>query len=102
MYDAVVRNNYETKKESKFKISKYIIISIIFFSLLFLAVTSLGSESAEYNTVTIQEGDTLWSIVKSMQSDEMDPRKMISQIKRINKLEDSILQPGQMINIPVS
>ncbi|MFW6377471.1 MAG: cell division suppressor protein YneA [bacterium] len=100
MYNAVVRNTYKNDKGSN-KVGKYIIVMAVIVSLLFLGVTSQGSKPIEYNTITIQQGDTLWSIVKTIQSDEMDPRKMISQIKRINSLEDSILQPGQIIKIPV-
>lgn len=79
------------------------IISILFlltFILIFLTITTKGSKPIIYKSVTIKEGDTLWSIVKEYNDKEMDPRKMISEIKKINNLKDVVLRPGQTIKIP--
>ncbi len=100
MYNAVVKNNYKSNKISKIKPSKYIIVFALIIVLMFIAISSQGSKPIEYRSITIQKGDTLWSIVKSYQLNEIDPRKMISQIKRVNGLKNAILQPGQTINIP--
>lgn len=101
MYNTVVRNNYKSNKLSKIKLSKYIIIFALILVLIFIAITSQGSKPIEYRSITIEKGDTLWSIVKSYQSNEIDPRKTINQIKRINGLKNAVLQPGQTIKIPI-
>lgn len=89
-------------KSSKEK-NSFRIISILFlltFILIFLTITTKGSKPIIYKSVTIKEGDTLWSIVKEYNDKEMDPRKMISEIKKINNLKDVVLKPGQTIKIP--
>ncbi len=100
MYNVVVKNNYSSNKLSKTKLSKYITILALILVLIFIAITSQGSKPIKYRNITIEKGDTLWSIVKSYQSNEIDPRKMINQIKRINDLKTAVLQPGQTIKIP--
>lgn len=100
MYNAVVKNNYKSNKLSKTKLSKYITIFVLILVLISIAITSQGSKTIEYRNITIEKGDTLWSIVTSYQSNDIDPRKMINQIKRINGLKNAVLQPGQTIKIP--
>lgn len=99
MYDAVIKNSYCLRKKRNLS-GKILLSLIILFMILFFAITTYGSKPAEYNIITIKEGDTLWSIVNLYNKKNMDPRKMISDIKRLNNLDDVILQPGQKIKIP--
>ena len=46
----------------------------------------------------VQPGDTLWEIAESRS--QGDPREAIWMISRRNGLEDSLLQPGQVLVIP--
>lgn len=96
MYRGITANT--TKEKNSYKtISIMVLILLI---IVFLTISTKGSKPIVYKNITIKEGDTLWSIVREYNDKNMDPRKMISEIKKINNLKDVILRPGQVIQIP--
>ncbi|MDI3547586.1 MAG: hypothetical protein PWR10_1238 [Halanaerobiales bacterium] len=102
MYNLAVKNHYH--RESRFKrdylkitISVLLIATLIIF---FYDFSSLGGKPVRYLEVRVEKGDTLWSIAKNYNQINDDPRKIINQIKKVNGLENVILQPGQVIKIP--
>ncbi|MCU1689148.1 MAG: peptidoglycan-binding protein [Jatrophihabitantaceae bacterium] len=46
--------------------------------------------------VTVQAGDTLWSLASRLAPDT-DPRAVVSDLRRVNRLDSVILQPGQVL-----
>jgi hypothetical protein len=46
--------------------------------------------------VTVNEGDTLWSIASRIAPDR-DPRTVVASLERINHLSGPIVQPGQVL-----
>jgi LysM domain len=73
-------------------------------TFLALAGTAIGSgESGEpvpMVVVTVQPGDTLWSIAHEAAPEE-DPRDVIERIEDLNVLDGS-LQVGQKLAVPIS
>lgn len=63
------------------------------------AEVSVTTVSFEY--VTVMPGDTLWSIAGSI-APTVDPQQVIDDVRRLNQLESSVVQPGQRIAIPVA
>ncbi|TAJ49023.1 MAG: LysM peptidoglycan-binding domain-containing protein [Herbiconiux sp.] len=63
------------------------------------AIASLGSSSTEFDYVTVQAGQSLWSIAETV-APSADPRDVIAEIRSLNQLETSSVQPGQRIAIP--
>lgn len=61
------------------------------------AVASFGS--ADFETVTVLPGDTLWSIASTV-APTADPRDVIGEISRLNMLRGGELQIGQELAIP--
>lgn len=47
--------------------------------------------------VKVKEGDSLWTISKNFVDDSVDIRDYISFVRKINKLENAILYPGQVL-----
>jgi LysM repeat protein len=72
-------------------------------ALFALAGTAIGSREAGDSVpsvvVTVQPGDTLWSIAQEVSPDE-DPREVIERIEDVNVVEGS-LQVGQKLAVPV-
>ena len=78
---------------------------------LLLAAFSLGQQDtqaasvvgaqAELQSVTVQPGESLWSVARRIAPDN-DPREVIAQIRRLNDLESSSLQAGQHLLLPVA
>jgi hypothetical protein len=53
-----------------------------------------------YATVTVQPGDTLWSIASAHAPASADIQEMIDQISAVNHLGAAPLLPGQRLRIP--
>jgi nucleoid-associated protein YgaU len=51
------------------------------------------------SSVVVQQGDTLWSIARSVAGDE-DVRMVVDAIQELNGLAGSTLQPGQVLRLP--
>lgn len=73
-----------------------VFILSVFFSL------SLDNDSTnEYQSVLINEGDTLWSIANQYEDDSLTKVEFINWIEEYNEVRADRLQPGQTIVIPV-
>ena len=64
------------------------------------AASVVGAQ-AELQSVTVQPGESLWSVARRIAPDN-DPREVIAQIRRLNDLESSSLQAGQHLLLPVA
>lgn len=49
---------------------------------------------------TVAEGESLWEVA-SQHSKGRDIRKVVAEIKRVNGLATSTVQPGQQLRVPV-
>lgn len=70
-------------------------LSFAIASALHLAAPSDGSGRPIEHVVG--QGDTLWSIATSLGG---DPRKRVYQLRRLNDLATSTIQPGQVLVLP--
>lgn len=71
---------------------------------VFLFLASAGQATGELTPTTeyrVHPGDTLWEIAREVGPDGADTRDVIEQIRRINRLEGSVLQVGQRLEVPV-
>lgn len=66
---------------------------------IFPIISKAKGSSTQYTTITVQEGDTLWSIASSHNINK-DIRKTVYSIRKINKLDSAIIMPGQELIIP--
>jgi LysM repeat protein len=66
-----------------------------------LSSTRLYAAGAQhFATVTVQPGDTLWSIAAAHTGDSSDVQESIDRISAVNHLHSATLQPGQHLRIP--
>lgn len=83
-----------------------IIGSVIIVLALIMGVIQVFSEDTQEvttkKTITVmyqvEEGDTLWSIVKDLMGESVNVQQVIYQIKQDNKIQDT-LNAGQVIKI---
>jgi nucleoid-associated protein YgaU len=54
---------------------------------------------AGVSSVTVESGDTLWSIASSV-SGNSDVRAVVDHIRRLNALPSADLVPGQVLQLP--
>jgi len=80
----------------------YIILLLLSFLITtpVFASTVYDSKEPSYVSVRVREGDNLWNIV-SMYSKDKDIRKYIYEVKKLNKMNDSNIYPGQNILLPI-
>lgn len=95
----VVKNSYRRKIRSIYRSLFYILIIMLAITF-FYAFTIFSSKPTSFIEVKVKSGDTLWSIAGRFNSNQIDLRKLVYQIKEINSLNNSVLQPGQILKIP--
>jgi nucleoid-associated protein YgaU len=59
-----------------------------------------ATEGAEYVTVVVKPGDTLWSIAKRIGGNRVDPRVVCEQIRSANGIANAMIWPGQVLRVP--
>jgi hypothetical protein len=58
-----------------------------------------GLHLAGVSSVVVEPGDTLWSIAAEV-ADGEDVRAVVDHIQELNRLEGSVLAPGQVLKLP--
>ena len=62
------------------------------------APSSAGA--APPDVYAVQSGDTLWSIAAA--HTDGDPRELVAQVRELNDLSTTLLQPGQTLLLPTT
>jgi hypothetical protein len=63
------------------------------------AVATDTSSTVQFHYVTVQSGQSLWSIATSV-APSADPRDVIAEIVSLNQLQSAVVTPGQRVAIP--
>ena len=64
---------------------------------------SMTGDSVQYETVTVEENDTLWDIAAQRTDNTRDIRKVIYDIEQFNHISNpGELVPGMTIKVPVN
>jgi len=66
-----------------------------------IASTPAGTAPEGWTAVTVAPGDTLWEYAQEA-APGADPRPVIAEIRAVNDLSTSTLQPGQRLVVPVA
>ncbi|MDD4495474.1 MAG: LysM peptidoglycan-binding domain-containing protein [Eubacteriales bacterium] len=92
-----MKKRYVLKKQRRF----YTIVSLfIVIGVVIIAASNVYSERPEaFETVNVKEGDTLWTIAESCESN-MEIRRLVRKIKEVNNLEDSMIYVGTELKVP--
>ena len=98
------RHHYRIVKPFRFFL--FVVISIMI--IIFAGYTVIGAGNAEaaavrtYVQVTIDEGDSLWSIVERCNMDaHIDVQSAIYDVYEINDIDAADIQPGDKLFIPI-
>ena len=94
------------KDKNRFRRSILLISIVVIGLLLFLTKKSYSKVETSYKDVIVCKGDTLWSIAREEGKDNKffenkDIRSVVYEIKSLNNLNDSNLNCGQKIRIPI-
>lgn len=99
------RYNMKIVNKKKFIRSTSITIGLIICLILMLANISFSHTEVSYKEISVNSGDTLWSIAKYEKNNNVyfenkDIRDIIDEIKYINNLNVSNLSIGDKLSIP--
>ena len=78
-----------------------IVLSLLGLILLTLTPKVQGSSKTKYSKIVVYPGDTIWSIATDYIDSNTDIRKLVFEIRDINKLNSAIIIPGQELLIPL-
>jgi len=78
-----------------------VIISTIVVALVLLLPSAFGATpGASTEDYVVRSGDTLWDIAEERTTEGHDVRGTITSIRRLNDLESSMIQPGEILVVP--
>ncbi len=91
------------RKSRKIRKMTFVILTVLL--VLGIATMVLGgqkkSTSVYYDSVRIHAGDTLWGIAQEYKGEHMDTETMIAEIMELNGMQNTAIQAGQSILVPV-
>lgn len=77
-----------------------VVITVFTFGSMFGLNESDSLSTPAYIEVKVQSGDTLWDIADTYGPDDVDVRRVIYEICRINHVTADTIVPGQQILVP--
>nr|WP_300092687.1 LysM peptidoglycan-binding domain-containing protein [Sedimentibacter sp.] len=101
----IILNKYKVNNMKKFR--RFMFLSILSISMLvftFAATFNAYSKDIpQFDLVTVQDGDTLWSIASSYAADSnADIRELVYEISNENSIYNASIHPGDVIKVPMS
>ena len=97
-----MNKKYRVVSKVRFSLFIIILLSLIIGAAAFIARPTIvvGSTEPTYEFVTVNDGDTLWSIASKFADENTNLRMFIYEISQLNDIEGSEISPGQEIKIP--
>jgi cell division protein YceG involved in septum cleavage len=94
---------YRIKSKVRFTVFVTICILITVFCLgsVFGAGEVSGATEKQYVTITVEPGDTLWTIAETYSDENVDVRQYAYRIARFNGISDSTVYAGEELIIPL-
>jgi LysM repeat protein len=68
--------------------------------LLLASAVQAGDTPVDLDAYRVSSGDTLWVIAEQITPPGGDVRDTVSAIKQINRLDTSVIRPGQVLAVP--
>lgn len=104
-----MKKNLKIVNRRKFIRSIIILLAMVVIITIFLTRVSLShneKEHMDYKTILVCQNDTLWDIATKEQKENSyyqnkDVRFIISQLKKLNNLNNSNLSIGQELKVPI-
>ncbi len=76
-------------------------VVILTTAMAMIGIPSTSANDGTYQRVTVMSGDSLWSIVSKVCSDDVNIRKVVDEVKEINNLNSSCITVGDSLLIPI-
>ncbi|WP_089748388.1 MULTISPECIES: LysM peptidoglycan-binding domain-containing protein [unclassified Candidatus Frackibacter] len=100
-YPCSRRKRDKNNNENKAILNVGLVLIICTFMFIFITQSVISTGPVELKEIQVKPGDTLWSIVQRHYSVEVDIRRTIYQIKKVNNLASANLKPYQRLKLPI-
>jgi len=80
------------------------VITVIVATFLLISIFSIigfGENDQEYIRHQVETGESLWTIALMYYDEDIDIRKAVYHIKKLNNIESAIINPGNELLIPI-
>ena len=97
----------KTRKDNKKSlfsklITAFIVVFVLSILITFLfSIISFSESNSNFIKHEIQSGESLWLIASQYHGQNVDLRKIIYEIKKINQIDSSVISPGKELLIPL-
>ncbi|HHZ00835.1 MAG TPA: LysM peptidoglycan-binding domain-containing protein [Sedimentibacter sp.] len=99
----IILKRYKVTDMRKFK--RFMFLTVLLFSMIsftsILTYKAYSKDIQRFDYVSVQQGDTLWSIAKHYSSGK-DIREVIYEISKLNNIHNRPIRPGDLIKIPLN
>ncbi|MDI9496574.1 MAG: LysM peptidoglycan-binding domain-containing protein [Bacillota bacterium] len=99
----IILNKYrvtDTRKFKRFMFLTVLLVSMAAFTSI-LTFNAYSKDIQRFDYVSVQAGDTLWSIAENY-AEGKDIREVIYNISKLNKIHNRPIRPGDLIKIPLN
>lgn len=89
---------------SKVRFTTFIALSVLIFMLLLRGIISNATAQTYDKTfiqLEVEENDTLWNMSQEFISDDVDIRKYIHEICKINEIKAGDIKAGDLLIFPI-
>ena len=92
------------KRPKKFTLMPAIALSALALTVALPTLSNVRLYAAtpqRYVTITVNPGDTLWSIATSHAKPNADVQEVVDRISATNHLQGGTIQPGERLRVPL-
>lgn len=94
------------KKSRKYLFRKILFAAAVIFSLsliitVLFSIISFSESDSNFLKHQVKSGESLWSIASQYHEQNVDLRKIVYEIKKINEINSSVISPGSKLLIPL-
>lgn len=105
--------NKKRMKRRVLRVRPLLLLGLLVISICFLMGAALtndasagkesGKKDAEYVSVIVKQGDSIWGLIKEVRPDYSgNMQKAVYEVKQINGLGNSMIYPVQILQIPLN
>lgn len=94
---------YRVSSKIRFSIFlAFIAVLILSTYMAFVGVTDAQGDTVErYEIISVNDGDSLWTLAKNHVPKNMDIREYIYHVAKYNDVDPGDLNPGEKIKLPI-
>ena len=96
----LARHMYKTQDKFRKKVIRYAAGLIAWVLIGTVYISAANKNDEEYIYHIVQSGESVWSIAYDTYGDDVDLRRMVRKIEKMNGIKQSVIYPGQIIEMP--